>query len=125
MQDPAGRELLPNTLIFAKDDPPQESVVETVREEFRKANGIVQRITYRTTGAKPIDLINEFRTSPMSRIAITVDMNASGSHIKAKEITMFMHAVKSSSRCSAIRGSDATHVVFRQMMQLPLAELQE
>jgi hypothetical protein len=42
------------------------------RRQFGKGNDFGQKITYRTTGAKPKDLINEFRTSPMPRIAVTV-----------------------------------------------------
>lgn len=71
-----GREWVPKTLIFAKDDAHAENIVEIVREEFGKGNDFAQKITYRSTGAKPKDLINELRTSPMPRIAVTVDMIA-------------------------------------------------
>ena len=89
-----GRTWVPKTLIFAKDDAHAENIVEIVREEFAKGNDFAQKITYRTTGAKPKDLINEFRTSPMPRIAVTVDMIATGTDIKPVEIVMFMRSVK-------------------------------
>ncbi len=54
--------------------------VEIVREEFGKGNDFAQKITYRTTGARPRDLINEFRTSPMPRIAVTVGEAEGGEH---------------------------------------------
>ncbi len=60
-----GREWVPKTLIFAKDDAHAENIVEIVREEFGKGNDFAQKITYQTTGAKPKDLINDFRTSAM------------------------------------------------------------
>ena len=99
-----GRTWVPKTLIFAKDDAHAENIVEIVREEFGKGNDFAQKITYRTTGAKPKDLINEFRTSPMPRIAVTVDMIATGTDIKAVEVVMFMRAVKSRAFFEQMKG---------------------
>jgi type I restriction enzyme R subunit len=99
-----GRTWVPKTIIFAKDDAHAENIVEIVREEFGKGNDFAQKITYRSTGAKPKDLINEFRTSPMPRIAVTVDMIATGTDIKAVEIVMFMRAVKSRSFFEQMKG---------------------
>ncbi|MEW5756107.1 MAG: type I restriction-modification enzyme R subunit C-terminal domain-containing protein [Pseudomonadota bacterium] len=99
-----GREWVPKTLIFAKDDAHAENIVDIVREEFGKGNDFAQKITYRTTGAKPKDLINEFRTSPMPRVAVTVDMIATGTDIKAVEVVMFMRAVKSRAFFEQMKG---------------------
>ena len=99
-----GRTWVPKTLIFAKDDAHAENIVEIVREEFGKGNDFAQKITYRTTGAKPKDLINEFRTSPMPRIAVTVDMIATGTDIKVVEVVMFMRAVKSRAFFEQMKG---------------------
>ena len=99
-----GRTWVPKTLIFAKDDAHAENIVEILREEFGKGNDFAQKITYRTTGAKPKDLINEFRTSPMPRVAVTVDMIATGTDIKAVEVVMFMRAVKSRAFFEQMKG---------------------
>ncbi|WP_079417945.1 type I restriction-modification enzyme R subunit C-terminal domain-containing protein [Thiomonas intermedia] len=99
-----GRTWVPKTLIFAKDDAHAENIVEIVREEFGKGNDFAQKITYRTTGAKPKDLINAFRTSPMPRVAVTVDMIATGTDIKSVEIVMFMRAVKSRAFFEQMKG---------------------
>jgi len=99
-----GRSWVPKTLIFAKDDAHAENIVEIVREEFGRGNDFAQKITYRTTGAKPKDLINAFRTSPMPRIAVTVDMIATGTDIKAVEVVMFMRAVKSRAFFEQMKG---------------------
>ena len=99
-----GRTWVPKTLIFAKDDQHAENIVEIVREEFGKGNDFAQKITYRTTGKKPKELINEFRTSPMPRIAVTVDMIATGTDIKPVEIVMFMRAVKSRAFFEQMKG---------------------
>jgi type I restriction enzyme, R subunit len=90
-----GRTTVPKTLIFGKDDSHAEDIVKIVREEFGKGNDFCQKITYRTTGAKPQDLIQKFRNSYDPRIAVTVDMIATGTDIKPLEIVMFMRSVKS------------------------------
>jgi type I restriction enzyme, R subunit len=99
-----GRTEVPKTLIYAKDDNHAENIVEIVREEFDKGNDFAQKITYRTTGAKPEDLINSFRTRFNPRIAVTVDMIATGTDIKPLEIVMFMRAVKSRSFFEQMKG---------------------
>jgi type I restriction enzyme R subunit len=101
-----GRTWVPKTLIFAKDDAHAENIVEIVREEFgeKGTNEFCKKITYRTTGVSPKTLINEFRTSPMPRIAVTVDMIATGTDIKAVEVVMFMRAVKSRSFFEQMKG---------------------
>jgi len=98
------REWVPKTLIFAKNDNHAENIVEIVREEFAKGNDFAQKITYRTTGRKPKELIQEFRTSPMPRIAVTVDMVATGTDIKPVEIIIFMRAVKSRAYFEQMKG---------------------
>jgi len=99
-----GRDWVPKTLIFAKDDAHAETIVEIVREEFAKGNDFARKITYRSTGKKPKELIKEFRTSPMPRIAVTVDMIATGTDIKAVEIVFFMRAVKSRAYFEQMKG---------------------
>ncbi len=99
-----GREWVPKTLIFAKDDAHAENIVEIVREEFARGNDFCQKITYRTTGADPKELIKEFRNSPMPRVAVTVDMIATGTDIKPVEIVMFMRSVKSRSFFEQMKG---------------------
>ncbi len=90
-----GRKEVPKTLIFAKDDSHAEDIVAIIREEFGKGNEFCQKITYKTTGAKPADLIQAFRNEYFPRIAVTVDMIATGTDIKAIEVVMFMRTVKS------------------------------
>ena len=99
-----GRTWVPKTLIFAKDDSHAEDIVKIVREEFAKGNDFCQKITYKTTGRKPEDLIAEFRTSPMPRIAVTVDMIATGTDIKPLEVVLFMRSVKSRSFFEQMKG---------------------
>jgi type I restriction enzyme R subunit len=90
-----GRTVVPKTLIFAKDDSHAEDIVRIVREEFGKGDEFCQKITYRSTGKKPEDLISDFRNSYYPRIAVTVDMIATGTDIRPLEVLLFMRAVKS------------------------------
>jgi len=90
-----GRREVPKTLIFAKDDSHAEDIVEIVRDEFGRGNAFCQKITYKVTAANPRDLIQAFRNQYEPRIAVTVDMVATGTDIKPVEIVMFMRAVKS------------------------------
>ena len=90
-----GRKEVPKTLIFAKDDSHAEDIVEIVRDEFGRGNSFCQKITYKVTAANPRDLIQAFRNQYEPRIAVTVDMVATGTDIKPIEIVMFMRAVKS------------------------------
>ena len=99
-----GRTDVPKTLVFAKDDSHAEDIVKIVREEFAKGNDFAQKITYRTTGKKPDELIAEFRNSYFPRIAVTVDMIATGTDIKPLEIVLFMRAVKSRTFFEQMKG---------------------
>ncbi len=90
-----GREDIPKTLIFAKDDSHAEDIVRIVRDEFGKGNDFCEKITYKTTGAKPEDLLQAFRNSVMPRIAVTVDMIATGTDVKPLEVVFFMRNVRS------------------------------
>jgi len=90
-----GRTEVPKTLIYAKDDSHADDIVQVMREEFAKGNEFCQKITYRTTGAKPEDLIQAFRNSFNPRIVVTVDMIATGTDIKPLEVVMFMRPVRS------------------------------
>ena len=90
-----GRKQVPKTLIFAKDDSHAEDILDIVRTEFGKGNDFCKKITYRTTGDTPERLLASFRNSYNPRIAITVDMVATGTDIKPLECIIFMRNVRS------------------------------
>jgi len=89
-----GRAEVPKTLIFAKDDNHAEEVVRITREVFGRGDDFCQKITYRANGL-PETLISAFRTGYNPRIAVTVDMIATGTDIKPLEALVFMRAVRS------------------------------
>ncbi len=90
-----GRTDVPKTLIFAKTDLHAEDIVRIFREEFGRGNDFCQKITSKTTGKKPEDLLSEFRNSYLPRIAVTVDMIATGTDVKPLECLLFMRNIKS------------------------------
>lgn len=96
-------EWVPKTLIFAKDDNHAEEIVTIVREVFGKGNDFAKKITYKTT-EDPQTLIKSFRVDPYPRIAVTVDMIATGTDIKPVEVVIFMRDVKSSGYFEQMKG---------------------
>ena len=89
------RQVVPKTLVFAKDDSHAEDITNIIREEFNEGNDFCKKITYKTNNEKPEDLIASFRNSTNPRIAVTVDMIATGTDIKPLECIIFMRDVKS------------------------------
>ncbi|WP_225204463.1 type I restriction endonuclease subunit R [Novosphingobium huizhouense] len=95
---------LPKTLIFAKDDAHAEEIVTIAREVFGEGNDFAKKITYRNTGEDPKALIKAFRVDPFPRIAVTVDMIATGTDIKPVEVLIFMRDVKSEGYYEQMKG---------------------
>ncbi len=99
-----GRTEVPKTLVFAKTDLHADDIVKVIREEFGKGNEFCQKITYRTTGRKPDELLNEFRNSYHPRIAVSVDMIATGTDVKPLECLLFMRNIQSASYFEQMKG---------------------
>ena len=94
---------VPKTLIFAKDDSHAEDITEIIREEFGLGNEFCKKITYKTK-EKTEELISSFRNSPMPRIAVTVDMIATGTDIRPLECIIFMRDVKTKNYFDQMKG---------------------
>ncbi len=95
---------LPKTLIFAKDDNHAEEIVLAVREVFGEGNDFAKKITYKNTGETPKEMIKAFRVDPFPRVAVTVDMIATGTDIKPVEVLIFMRDVKSEGYYEQMKG---------------------
>ena len=96
------RRIVPKTLIFAKDDSHAEDIVHIVRDVFARGDDFCQKITYQSD--KPEELIRRFRTDPIFRIAVSVDMISTGTDIKPLECLLFMRAVRSSGYFEQMKG---------------------
>lgn len=100
-----GRSVVPKTLIFCRDDAHAEEVVTTVREVFGKGNDFAAKITYSATDPK--GQLQRFRTSASLRIAVTVDMIATGTDVKPLECVFFMRDVRSAQYFEQMKGRGA------------------
>ncbi|HRH88883.1 MAG TPA: DEAD/DEAH box helicase family protein, partial [Rubrivivax sp.] len=125
----AGRTEVPKTLIFAKDDSHADDIVRIAREVFAEGNHFCQKITYRTGFTKltrkvanadgsqtettdwvrtskltPDEILGNFRNSYWPRIAVTVDMIATGTDVKAIECVFFLRNVKSAGFFEQMKG---------------------
>ena len=99
-----GRTEVPKTLVFAKTDLHADDIVKALRDEFGKGNDFCQKITSKTTGARPEDLLQLFRNSHSPRIAVTVDMIATGTDVKAIECLLFMRNINSAGYFEQMKG---------------------
>lgn len=94
---------VPKTLIFAKTDSHAEDIIDIVREEFGEENKFCKKITYRSE-EDPKSVLSQFRNDYYPRIAVTVDMIATGTDIRPLEVLVFMRDVKSRSYYEQMKG---------------------
>jgi type I restriction enzyme R subunit len=100
--DASGSFEVPKMLIFAKSDSHAEDIIGIVREEFDERSDFCKKITYQTKDPKTT--LSHFRNDYYPRIAVTVDMIATGTDIRPLEILLFMRDVKSRSYYEQMKG---------------------
>lgn len=93
---------VPKTLIFAKSDSHADDIIQIVREEFAEDNRFCRKITYNTEDPK--GTLAQFRNGYSPRIAVTVDMIATGTDVKPLECLLFMRDVKSRNYFEQMKG---------------------
>lgn len=91
-----------------------------MREEFNQGNDFCQKITYKVDG-DPERIINAFRNSYNPRIAVTVDMIATGTDVKPLEVLLFMRQVKSPGLFEQMQGR-GVRVINPSDLQLVTAD---
>jgi len=101
--DKDGKFEIPKTLIFAKSDSHAEDIIEMVRLEFAEENKFCKKITYKSE-EDPKTVLSQFRNDYYPRIAVTVDMIATGTDIRPLEVLVFMRDVKSRSYYEQMKG---------------------
>src|SRR5690554_668139 len=112
-----GRKEVPKTLIFAKTDSHADDIIQCVREEFGEGNAFCKKVTYRAAddrkdidgniiekGEDPKSVLNQFRNDYHPRIAVTVDMIATGTDVRPLECLLFMRDVKSRNYFEQMKG---------------------
>jgi len=94
---------VPKTLIFAKTDSHADDIIQIVREEFGEENRFCKKLTYKTD-EDPKSILAQFRNAYHPRIAVTVDMIATGTDVKPLECLLFMRDVKSRNYFEQMKG---------------------
>ena len=97
------RKEVPKTLIFAKTDSHADDIIQTVREEFGEGNAFCKKLTYKCD-EDPKSVLAQFRNAYYPRIAVTVDMIATGTDVKPLECLLFMRDVKSRNYFEQMKG---------------------
>lgn len=98
-----GRQEVPKTLIFAKTDSHADDIIHIVREEFGEGNRFCKKITYQAE-ENPKSVLASFRNDYYPRIAVTVDMIATGTDVRPLECLIFMRNVKSKGYFEQMKG---------------------
>jgi type I restriction enzyme, R subunit len=98
-----GRPEVPKTVFFCKTDSHAEDVLAIIREEFGRGSDFARKITYKTEGDSQAH-IQDFRTDPKFRIAVSVDQIATGTDIRPLECLVFMRMVGSRTLFEQMKG---------------------
>lgn len=114
--DENGEYEIPKTLIFAKTDSHADDIIKIVREEFDEGNEFCKKVTYKID-EDPKSVLNRFRNSYYPRIAVTVDMIATGTDVKPLEVLVFMRDVKSINYFEQMKGR-GTRTINNNDLQL-------
>jgi type I restriction enzyme R subunit len=98
-----GRTEVPKTLVFAKTDSHADDIIQIIRDEFGEGNAFCKKITYKAE-EDPKSVLAQFRNDYHPRIAVTVDMIATGTDVKPLECLLFMRDVKSRNYFEQMKG---------------------
>ena len=108
------RREVPKTLIFAKTDSHADDIIQIVRDEFGEGNEFCQKITCQAD--RPEEVLRAFRNTYYPRIAVTVDMIATGTDVKPIECLIFMRDVRSRNYFEQMKGR-GTRVLSKDDLQ--------
>ena len=114
--DEDGQYEVPKTLVFAKTDSHADDIIKIVREEFDEGNDFCKKVTYKID-EDPKSVLNRFRNQYYPRIAVTVDMIATGTDVKPLEVLLFMRDVRSANYFEQMKGR-GTRTISDDSLQL-------
>ncbi len=114
--DKNGEYEVPKTLVFAKTDSHADDIIKIIREEFDEGNDFCKKVTYKAD-EDPKSVLNRFRNSYYPRIAVTVDMIATGTDVKPLEVLLFMRDVRSVNYYEQMKGR-GTRTINNDSLQL-------
>ena len=97
------RKETPKTLIFAKTDSHADDIINILREVYGQGNAFCKKVTYRAEEDTD-SILSSFRNDYNPRIAVTVDMIATGTDVKPLEVLLFMRDVRSKGYYEQMKG---------------------
>lgn len=115
-KDENGEYEVPKTLVFAKTDSHADDIIKIIRKEFNEGDDFCKKVTYKIK-ENPKSVLNRFRNSYYPRIAVTVDMIATGTDVKPLEVLLFMRDVKSVNYFEQMKGR-GTRTINSDSLQL-------
>lgn len=115
--DENGEFEVPKTLVFAKTDSHADDIIQIIREEFGESNDFCKKVTYKIE-EDPKSVLNRFRNSWNPRIAVTVDMIATGTDVKPLEVLLFMRDVKSINYFEQMKGRGTRTINFDDLKRV-------
>lgn len=110
---PTRREV-PKTLIFAKTDSHADDIITSVREVYGQGNAFCKKVTYKAD-EDPDSILSSFRNDYNPRIAVTVDMIATGTDVKPLEVLLFMRDVRSKNYYEQMKGRGVRSLGFEDL----------
>jgi type I restriction enzyme R subunit len=113
-----GRTEVPKTLIFARDDDHAETIADIACEVFDAGRDFARNIAYRADSADPDGPIRRFRSDYNPRIAVTVDMIATGTDVRPLEALIFLRDVKSALYFEQMKGRGACTITPTALQQV-------
>jgi type I restriction enzyme R subunit len=115
--DENGEYEVPKTLVFAKTDSHADDIIRIIREEFNEGDDFCKKVTYKID-EDPKSVLNRFRNSYYPRIAVTVDMIATGTDVKPLEVLLFMRDVKSINYFEQMKGRGTRTIDSNALQQV-------
>ena len=111
------RQETPKTLIFAKTDSHADDIIQLVREVYGQGNAFCKKVTYKAE-EDPDSILASFRNDYNPRIAVTVDMIATGTDVKPLEILLFMRDVRSRGYYEQMKGRGVRSLGFDDLQRV-------
>ena len=111
------RKEVPKTLIFAKTDSHADDIINIVREVYSEGNAFCKKVTYKAEEDTDTILSN-FRNDYHPRIAVTVDMIATGTDVKPLEVLLFMRDVRSKGYYEQMKGRGVRSLGFDDLKRV-------
>ena len=111
------RKEVPKTLIFAKTDSHADDIIQMVREVYGQGNAFCKKVTYKSE-EDPDTILSNFRNDYHPRIAVTVDMIATGTDVKPLEVLLFMRDVRSKGYYEQMKGRGVRSLGFDDLRRV-------